>query len=84
MLCKPHPPTHPPTHRSYWEALEAKRPPGIRGSPTTLEQLQLTAFAERVKDWFTKLEEGEKAFVHQIKTKSAAQWPKHFVRLDLI
>lgn len=70
--------------RRYWEALEAKRPRGVRGTPSTLEQLQLTAFAERVKDWFDKLEEGERAFVHQLKMKSVAKWPKHEVRLDLM
>ena len=68
----------------YWDALEAKRPQGIRGTPTTLEQLQMTAHAERVKDWFVGLEEGEQAFVHQLKQKSKAAWPKMFARMDLI
>ncbi len=71
--------------RRYWEALEAKRPKGIRGDPTTLEQLQMTAHAERVKDWYDKkLDDSERAFVHQLKQKTAAQWPKHHARLDLM
>lgn len=70
--------------RRYWDALEAKRPRGIVGTPATVEQLQLTIFAERVKDWFTKLSEPEQAFVYQLKQKSKAAWPKNFVRMDLI
>ena len=68
-----------PTNRLGW----------LAGFPTcrlSVDDVRLIfqAFAERVKDWYAKLEEGERAFVHQLKMKAAAKWPKNFVRLDLI